>query len=188
MHQGKSHSSHRPRRKLPAALSVSCMAVIATLAAGEATGLRINTTASMPRGLWRVQNGAKIGRGEIVTICPPDCADVHEGARRGYISTGNCPGGYEPLVKPIAAIPGDLVTVSPEGILVNGQPLPNTKQLIEDETGRPLHPVPAGSYRVTAGEVWLLSGHDPRSFDGRYFGAVPVANLIGIARPLWVLP
>jgi type IV secretory pathway protease TraF len=37
------------------------------------------------------------------------------------------------------------------------------------------------------GQVWLLSGHDPRSFDSRYFGAIPTANVRGVARPLWVL-
>jgi type IV secretory pathway protease TraF len=50
-----------------------------------------------------------------------------------------------------------------------------------------LHPIPAGSYRVGPEDVWLLSSHDPRSFDSRYFGAVPVANVLGIAHPLWVL-
>jgi type IV secretory pathway protease TraF len=40
---------------------------------------------------------------------------------------------------------------------------------------------------VGSGDIWVLSGHDPRSFDSRYFGPVPVANVQGEARPLWVL-
>jgi type IV secretory pathway protease TraF len=40
---------------------------------------------------------------------------------------------------------------------------------------------------VPADTVWLLSGHDPRSFDSRYFGAVPAASIQGIARPIWVV-
>jgi type IV secretory pathway protease TraF len=39
---------------------------------------------------------------------------------------------------------------------------------------------------VPPGQVWLLSGHDSRSFDSRYFGPVPVANVQGVARPVWV--
>ena len=45
-----------------------------------------------------------------------------------------------------------------------------------------------GAYPVAPKEVWLLSGHDPRSFDSRYFGPVPEAKSVqGIARPVWVL-
>jgi type IV secretory pathway protease TraF len=70
---------------------------------------------------------------------------------------------------------------------VNGEPVADTAQLDEDSDGRPLRPIPAGVYSVPAGAVWLLSGHDPRSFDSRYFGAVPTANIQGIARPVWVI-
>jgi conjugative transfer signal peptidase TraF len=164
-----------------------CALMMATLAAGETAGLRINATASMPRGLWRVHTREPIARGAIVTVCPPDQADIREAAHRGYIPSGDCPGGYEPLVKPVAAIAGDLVAVTPRGIAVDGNPVAGTEALTEDEAGRPLHPVPTGAYRVAPGEVWLLSGHDPRSFDSRYFGPVPAANVTGVARPLWVL-
>jgi conjugative transfer signal peptidase TraF len=90
-------------------------------------------------------------------------------------------------VKPVAAIAGDLVTITAAGFAVNGKPMADTAQLGEDSAGRPLQPIPAGTYRVPAGAVWLLSGHDPRSFDSRYFGAVPAANIQGIARPVWVI-
>jgi conjugative transfer signal peptidase TraF len=90
-------------------------------------------------------------------------------------------------VKPVIAVAGDLVTVTPQGITVDGQLVANTAPLAEDEAGRPLHPIPIGNYRLAPGEMWLLSGHDPRSFDSRYFGAVPAANVTGVASPLWVL-
>jgi len=175
------------RRTLPIAMLLTGVLMMGTLAAGEAAGLRINATASMPRGLWMVQAGEPVERGEVVAICPPNRADIRQAVRRGYIPSGSCPGDYEPLVKPIAAIPGDLVTVTPRGIAVDGKPVASTAQLLQDEAGRTLHPVPAGVYRVAPGMVWLLSGYDPRSFDSRYFGAVPVANVTGVARPLLVL-
>lgn len=158
------------------------------LAVGEAAGLRVNATASMPRGLWQVRAGAPVRRGDIVAICPPDRADIREAAGRGYIPPGRCPGGCEPLIKPVAALGGDVVTVTAGGIIVNGDPVANTRPLTRDEAGRTLHPFPAGTYRVPHRELWLLAGHDPRSFDSRYFGAAPRANVIGVARPLWVLP
>jgi len=162
--------------------------VMAALISADLAGLRINVTASMPRGLWHV--GAPVAplrRGEIVTLCPPETLPFREAAARGYLPAGFCPGGLQPLVKPIAAIAGDLVTVSAAGVTVNGAPVPGTAPVATDGAGRPLSPFSAGAYRVAPGEVWLLSGHDPRSFDSRYFGPVPARNVQGVARPLWVL-
>lgn len=162
---------------------------IATLATANVVGLRVNTTASMPRGLWRViQRARPLRHGDIVTVCLPDIQQVRQGAERGYIPTGGCPGGYEPLVKPIAAVPGDTVDVSTgDGVSVNDEPVSGTVQLARDSAGRVLKAFPPGAYPVAPGEVWLLSGHDPRSFDSRYFGPVPAANVQGVAQPVWVL-
>ena len=154
----------------------------------EASGLRVNATASMPRGIWRVEVArARIERGEVVSVCLPDRVEIREAAQRGYISVGACPGGHEPLIKPVAAIPGDLVTVTARGVAVNGERVADSGALGKDSAGRPLRPIAAGAYRVPADAVWLLSGHDPRSVDSRYFGAVPVSNIQGIARPVWVI-
>jgi type IV secretion system protein VirB1 len=160
---------------------------MAVLASADVAGLRFNLTPSMPRGLWQVvMHKTPLRRGEVVTLCPPDTAPIRLGAARGYIPAGRCPGGYEPLVKPIAATAGDRVTVSAAGVTVNGQTVPGTVPLAHDSAGRVLPPFPAGAYPVPQGDVWLLSGHDPRSFDSRYFGPVPAANVLGLARPVWV--
>jgi conjugative transfer signal peptidase TraF len=164
-------------------------AVMAGLAGANAAGLRFNETPSMPLGLWRVAGAhAPVRRGDIVAVCPPETDAVRVAAERGYIPTGHCAGGYKPLLKPVAATGGDVVAISAAGVAVNGQEVPATAQLALDSAGRPLKPVSVGSYRVAPGEIWLLSGYDPRSFDSRYFGPVPVANVQGIARPVWVLP
>ena len=80
------------------------------------------------------------------------------------------------------------MAVSAAGVTVNGRSVQGTAQLSRDSAGRPLKPVPAGAYPVAPGEVWLLSGHDPRSFDSRYFGPVPESSVQGVTRPLMVLP
>jgi conjugative transfer signal peptidase TraF len=162
--------------------------VLATLGTTYQAGLRFNTTPSMPIGLWEIVPGhAFPKRGDIVTVCLPDDVTARLAMRRGYIARGACPDGAEPLVKPIAAAAGDVVTVSATGISVNATPISNSAPLARDEAGRALHSMPAGSYRLAPGELWLLSGHDNRSFDSRYFGAVPVVNVLGVARPIWVL-
>lgn len=167
---------------LAAALPLFCIELAAVV------GLRVNTTPSMPRGLWQVSAiQGSIARGAVVSLCPPDNDVFRKAMRRGYITSGVCPGGYEPLLKPVAAISGDVVSVTAAGIVVNGIPLADTAALAQDSARRTLQPLPPGLYQVSPGEVWLISGHDPRSFDSRYFGAVPAANIAGIARPLWVI-
>jgi conjugative transfer signal peptidase TraF len=162
--------------------------ILAALAMTYQAGLRFNTTPSMPIGLWKiVPGGVAPKRGDIVTVCLPDNVTARLAMRRSYIARGACPDGAEPLVKPIAAAAGDVVTVSATGISVNATPISNSAPLARDEAGRALHSMPEGSYRLAPGELWLLSGHDNRSFDSRYFGAVPVANVLGVARPVWVL-
>jgi conjugative transfer signal peptidase TraF len=176
------------RRRAYAACGLLGALMVGTLATANVAGLRLNSTPSMPRGLWRVVgNDAPLYRGEIVTLCPPDTEPIRQGAERGYIPPGSCPSGYEPLVKPIAATAGDTVAVTSAGVVVNGEPVRGTAQLAHDSAGRPLHAFPAGSYRVAQGDVWLLSGHDVRSFDSRYFGPVPAANVQGAARPVWTV-
>jgi len=170
------------------ALCAGGATILTALATAYAAGLRINTTPSMPSGLWMIVSARMAPkRGDIVAVCLPDGAALRQAMRRGYIAEGPCPDEAEPLVKPVAAVSGDLVTVSLNGISVNATPVASTAALARDEAGRALRPVPAGSFRVASDEVWLLSGRDRRSFDSRYFGAVPIAAVVGVARPLWVL-
>ncbi len=92
------------------------------------------------------------------------------------------------LVKPIAATAGDRrdgVRRRCDGERMAGAG--HSAARPATALGRPLPPFPSGTYQVRPGQLWLLSGHDPRSFDSRYFGPVPVANVQGVARPVWVL-
>jgi conjugative transfer signal peptidase TraF len=97
-----------------------------------------------------------------------------------------CPDGFSPLIKPVIAWPGDTVEISASGVIVNGQPLPNTATINRDSTGRQLHPFPAGTYRVLKGELWVVSSFSPRSFDSRYFGPIPLRSVHSWIRPLLV--
>lgn len=147
-------------------------------------GVRVNWTPSLPVGFYLVTpfRGTP-DRGVIVRAClPSDVAPMAQA--RGYVGTGWCEGGTMPLLKPAAALPGDIVTVDEgAGVLVNGAPVVPPAQT-RDSHGRPLTPLPAGTYPVKPGMVWLLSAHTPASFDSRYFGAVPVALIDATAQPL----
>jgi conjugative transfer signal peptidase TraF len=161
--------------------------------AAQTSGIRINMTASMPRGLYRIapllsdsRRAAHLVRGMAVTACLPR-AVARLALRRGYIGPGNCPAGGEPVLKVLAAIAGDVVRVTTAGISVDGVLLHNSAALLRDGAGRTMPHVPAGLYRVGPGDVWLLSTRVPDSWDSRYFGPVPTSELCGIARPVWVI-
>jgi conjugative transfer signal peptidase TraF len=150
-------------------------------------GFMINHTASAPRGLWRIAplNGP-VERGRMVSVCPPDSSPFRLARKRGWLSYGRCPGGYEPLLKPVSAIPGDFVELTPEGLSVNGRLAPNTAPLAADSLGRPMPSAPFGAHVVRPGEAWLVSDFTPWSFDSRYFGPLPLARIEGAAAPVWI--
>src|SRR5712692_2929222 len=124
-------------------------------------GLRLNDSPSMPTGLY--MRTPSESRSSLVVFCP--AAPFAElSVERGYRGRGNCPDGAEPLAKPIAARPGDVVELSPRGIAVNGRPLPNTPPLLKDTAGRHLPHWPFGRYLVASGTLWVTSSYSPRSF------------------------
>jgi type IV secretory pathway protease TraF len=74
--------------------------------------------------------------------------------------------------------------------MVNGERLKRSAITARDSVGRALRHVAWGSHRVQAGEVWLFGFNDRRSWDSRYFGAIPLANVRGQIKPvvLWWMP
>lgn len=153
---------------------------LAALAAASAAGLHVNTTVSMPAGIWRQQpyrGGLVDGQAVVVCLPPSDLA-------RRYIGPGTCPDGMEPLLKTVGAVAGDAVTLGSSGASVNGRHIPNTAPLHHDAAGRPLVAYPAGTYQVHDGEVFLLSSHDPRSFDSRYLGPIQTSLIMATAVPV----
>ena len=75
-------------------------------------GFRLNLTPSEPLGLWRIvalQRPIEVG--DLVFICPPVTAPFEEARRRGYVRRGLCPGGFAPLIKTVAALPGQHVEI-----------------------------------------------------------------------------
>jgi conjugative transfer signal peptidase TraF len=152
--------------------------------AGSAFGIRLNTSPSLPFGLYRVTADTAA---PLIEFCPSEPVASFANVR-GYRQVGSCPDGGTPLMKPIVAREGDVVEVSAAGVRVNGTLLRNSAPLARDTAGRPLTPWPAGKYTVPLGEVWLISDYHARSFDSRYFGPVPTALIRSHLRPLLVLP
>lgn len=146
-------------------------------------GFYINTTPSLPVGLYRIVD-EPVSKGAYVAFCPPQ-SDVFELAvTRNYINSGNCPGGYGQLLKRIHAVANDTVLIDETGITVNGQWLPNSAPLSTNAYGAVLP-----QYRLNAvlgeSEYLLLSDLNPHSFDARYFGVIDRAQIVHVVHPVF---
>lgn len=147
------------------------------------TGLRFMLTPSLPLGIYRTVNGPPT-RGAIVMACLPERV-ARLALERGYLWRGDCPGGAVPLGKVVLAVAGDTVTLSAEGISVNGRAVPRSRPHERDHKGRPLEHYPSGSHVLGPGELWLFSPYHPLSFDSRYFGPIARSQVRSRLVPLW---
>ena len=144
------------------------------------TTLIWNDSPSLPIGFYKQAHD-----GPIAGWCPAGPAAA-QALQRNYRHAGICADGGQPLLKPIVARYGDRVELDPEGIWVNSVLLRNSAPMVKDSAGRPLEHYPYGHYAVEPGQVWVISSHDRRSFDSRYFGPVQEAAIQGHYKPLWV--
>ena len=160
-------------RGIRRAALVAVGVVLLTFQLSGTLGLRINTSPSLPIGLYIATADADAN---MVEFCPAEPFATFA-IVRGYRDPGNCRDGGAPLLKPVVANAGDVVELSARGISVNGALLPNTAPLSKDTKGRPLEAWPFGHYVVASETVWVASSYHPRSFDSRYFGPIPIAAI-----------
>ena len=160
-------------------LSVGVLAATATIG-----GVRINTSYSLPLGVY-VRTQARDAR--LIEFCPVE-PFASESSERGYRTHGTaCADGAVPLLKPVVAVAGDRVVLSAEGMRVNGRLLPKTAPLFRDAAGRSLHPWPFGTYVVEEGVVWVASTYNRGSYDSRYMGPISISQIRARLRPVWLL-
>ncbi len=162
---------------------VAVVIAIATFQLCGFLGVRINTSPSLPMGLYITAPDADAN---LVEFCPVEPFATLSIAR-GYRGPGACRDGAAPLLKPVIASAADVVEVSARGISVNGALLPNTAPLARDTKGRHLEAWPSGRYVVDPGTIWVASSYHPRSFDSRYFGPVSTAAIRYRLKPFLTL-
>ncbi len=138
------------------------LALSAVLIAGYSVkegGWRINVTGSLPGVFYRVSKDP--ARGDYFQFCPPFVVAALPDARPGEPACQ----GKMPLIKRVVAVPGDSVSVSENGVWINGV-------LLSDSRPRRFDlPVAWGEHVVPPGYVWVAGEHLD-SFDSRYFSSV----------------
>ena len=149
-------------------------ATLATLAVPVSRHAVWNATASVPTGLYAIRGKASLHVGERVAIEPPHAL------RRLLAARGYLPGGV-PLIKRIAAVSGQRVCRFGHGVTIDGDFAGVARA--RDRLGRPL-PAWFGCHKLRSGELFVMNSAAPDSFDGRYFGVLRMANVIGRATPV----
>ncbi|MBN8888445.1 MAG: S26 family signal peptidase [Rudaea sp.] len=154
--------------------------VAAAFAADEAIdasghALVVNTSPSMPSGIyWIARGGASMQRGDVVQFAPPD------GVRELIYGRGWLPEGM-PLLKTVGGLAGDVYCVRDGRFVVADADLGPV--FTHDSQDLPV-PQILGCRCVGEDEFLPVASTLDRSFDGRYFGAVPVRNVLGVGHAL----
>ena len=149
--------------------------VIATMGPKPAPSLVWNASESVPVGLYRVQPARALTVTDLVVAVPPEPLATFL-AEGGYLPRG------VPLIKRVLALPRQTVCRTGLAITVDGIEMGTARE--RDSRDRPL-PAWQGCRIVTNGEVFLVNWDEPASLDGRYFGPIAAASIIGRAEPLW---
>lgn len=169
--------ARRRLRRRAAVIGALVLAVAATTLLPPRPLLVWNASASAPVGLYTVGPASDLSTGDMVIARAPD-AMRGLAARRHYLPAN------VPLVKRVAAEPGDTVCARQRDIFVNGTRV--AERLTHDGAGRRM-PWWEGCVTLRRGALLLLMAGSPASFDGRYFGPTARGDIIGKARLLWGL-
>tara|TARA_R110000772_G_scaffold87094_6_gene181827 strand:- start:365 stop:883 length:519 start_codon:yes stop_codon:yes gene_type:complete len=135
--------------------------------------LTYNASASAPIGFYRIKAAGELKRG-VYTVVPTPPGFRLLAAKRHYLPQNI------PLIKRVVGLPGDAVCRHGRTVFVNQKPV--AEALLRDSQGRDL-PVWQGCFVLKPDQFFALMEH-PESFDGRYFGPLNTADIVGIAVPL----
>jgi conjugative transfer signal peptidase TraF len=174
-------------KRLQIVSAALCLFLTALGAALFLSGARINTSNSIPIGLyWKIARPTALG--DYVIFCPPQNDLFREARARRYLGAGFCPGGFGPLMKQVAAISGDIVSISEDGVKVNGKRRAFSRPMSMDLEGRSL-PQPRITRKLKASELLLMTDQNPVSFDARYFGPINQSQVESVIKPVltWAL-
>jgi conjugative transfer signal peptidase TraF len=134
-----------------------------------------NASASTPVGLYSLNPAEQLRVGDLVADQPAPALSRFM-ATRHYLPLG------VPLLKYVGALPGQ--TVCRQDLQVSVDGLVMAMALTRDSAHRPL-PVWQGCRTLKYDEIFLLNPAAPDSFDGRYFGVLPLSTVTARAVPLW---
>jgi conjugative transfer signal peptidase TraF len=156
-------------------IGLLCAALLLTSCWKPSPLLVWNVSNSAPVGLYFVAPASEPVRGDMVLSQMPSGWRQLASARR-YLPAN------VPLLKRVAAIPGDTICARDHQIWINGYS--TARRLAKDRLGRPMLAW-SGCRTLGRDELFLLMADSAASFDGRYFGPTARTDIIGRAHLLW---
>ncbi len=166
------------RRPPLLAMLAGCALIAAHTLANHRPHFIWNASASVPIGLYSIAPLDRIEVADLVLVLPPEPLAGFL-AERGYLPRN------VPLIKRVLALPG--TPVCRRGTTIVAYDHAYGEARATDRLGRPL-PVWQGCRTLAEGEVFLMNWDAEDSFDGRYFGPLPVSAITARVIPIWTDP
>ncbi|RWJ31974.1 S26 family signal peptidase [Mesorhizobium sp.] len=163
------------RTAITLTMLVSCALVAEPACRDSGPAFTWNASASAPIGLYRLAPVSRVEAPDLVVVAPPAPLASFL-AERGYLPRG------VPLIKRVLAVAGDAVCRHGTTIVAFDHVYGEARAT--DSLSRPL-PIWQGCRTLAEGEVFLMNWDAADSFDGRYFGPLPVTSIVARALPLW---
>lgn len=158
-----------------ALLVVATVLLFVVVMGAASTSFVWNATPSLPTGLYYLDRSpGQYAYGDLIYFETPALALARE---RKYLPRS------AKFAKYIVGMPGDRICIDAQSqrFSINGYDYGPAYPF--DYDMQPLSPIP-GCYTVPAGHVLPATPYS-RSYDGRYFGAVPMHDIEGVLTPLF---
>ena len=148
-------------------------------------GYILNNTSSFPIGIYQVKKQKKYQRGDLVSFCAPLNETVKKLVSYGFAPANtNCDNSTPVLLKKIVALEGDKIEIQNNAVYINHILQPKSKIYLVGRMGNTLEK--QLSQNIKANMFWAMSDYNIHSYDSRYYGQVPLTNIIGKAHPILI--
>ena len=121
--------------------------------------LKIGDRLIVDKFFYEIRGTKDIQRGDIVVFAPPPAA-----ASKSDI----------PFIKRVIGLPGETISIKKDVVYINGEPLEEPYLAAE----------PTGNFKplvIPEGNVFLMGDNRNNSHDSRFWGPLPLENIIGVA-------
>ena len=160
-----------------AARNVALMILAPTVVVGSffAFNLRINLTDShVPVGIWKASSPVSVGVGDIIKYDRDEFFSAFPQVREERMIFGT-----SAIIKRVAAMPGALVELSGDIVIIGGR-LYEGARILNDSWRKIEYPL-----RIPEGMVWLMADTE-RAYDSRYHGPVPCGMIQEKLKPVLI--
>jgi len=159
--------------------------LILSLVISIKAGLRFNKSPSIALGIYQT-TGLPVTKNNYINICVKPSVLLDVAFKHNYLSTNLLCPNFEPsMMKRIAAITGDTVTIKHDGVWINNQLEPNSKPILQFNEFDNSQFI---NYQLKENEALLMSDNQKYGFDGRYYGVINLVkdvSKIEVIEPVW---